>query len=297
MFIKSRKINKHRILFRRTIKSSGVIKGIGLHSGESIKLIFHPADEREGLFFIKKSKLETSVLPVDLEHVIDTSMAVTLGNNKYHIQTVEHLMYSIYVLGITDMAIEIQGSSEMPVLDGSAKPYIDFFEGLEFHEYSTEVKPIIIDKPVMVTDGNRYIVARPHNNLRISYHIDYPHPMLKKKSIELDYDEVFFKEKIASARTFGFLKEVELLKKNGLAKGGSTENALVFTGDGTLNDSRFDGEPIYHKILDLIGDLALIGRPIIGHILGSRGGHALDVAFGKKLLEAVKTKSTKKAIA
>lgn len=273
--------------FRKTIKHPDMLEGVGLHSGETMKIFFHPAEEGTGITFFRKTGTDRRKhLQVKLENVIDTSLAVTVGNKDYHVQTIEHLMYAIYVSGITDLLIEIQGGSEIPILDGSAKPFLDALQNMEFHEYPEEVEPIEISSPVMVTDGNRYLVAMPAENFKVSYHIDYPHPELKNMSLQVDFNHDTFHNRIASARTFGFLKDVEYLKKRGLAQGGSTENVLVFSPDGYVNEPRFKDEPLYHKVLDLVGDLALVGRPIHAHILGSRGGHALDVAFGKKLLAA-----------
>ena len=158
---------------------------------------------------------------------------------------------------------------------------------LEFHEFDTKIEPIEIKEPVMVTDGNRYLTAMPSEHFQISYSIDYQHPLLKNQSVELNYNSNYFKKNIGKARTFGFLKEVEILKQNGLGKGGNIENVLIFTHDSTLNKPRFEKEALYHKILDLIGDLALIGRPLRAHVIASRAGHALDVAFGKKVLQTI----------
>ncbi len=271
---------------RKTIKHSGFVEGIGLHSGENMRLIFHPAEEGTGIVFWKRNSVsERSLIPADVRHVIDTSLATTIGADGEYIQTIEHLMYALFVLGITDLLLEVQGGHEIPILDGSARDFIATLNELEIHEHREEVEPILITKPVMVNDGNRYLVALPADSFKVSYTIDYPHPLLKDLSIQLDYDRDFFIQEIGSARTFGFLRDVELLRQRGLAQGGSIDNALVYTPEGTLNTPRFELESLYHKILDLIGDLALLGRPIRGHILGSRGGHALDVAFGKKILK------------
>ena len=270
-----------RIQFRKTVKNPGMIEGIGLHSGEKMKLIFLPAEENTGLVFTRKINDKEFSLPVHVDNVIDTSLAVTLGNEHFHVQTVEHLLFSLFVLGITDLIIEIQGGDEVPITDGSSIPFIEALDVCELHEFPQEVEPIVIRKPVMVTDGDRYLVGLPDPDFKISYSIDYPHPLLKNRSIEMVFDQEFFKQQVGRARTFGFLREVELLKSRGLAQGGSTANAVVFTPDGIMNEMRFDQEPIFHKVLDLIGDLALVQRPIQGHVLCSKGGHSLDVAFCK----------------
>lgn len=271
---------------RKTIKHSGFVEGVGLHSGEHTRLIFHPADEGTGIVFWKRnSPSEKFLIPADLRHVIDTSLATTVGEGAEYVQTIEHVMYALFVLGISDLILEVQGGNEIPILDGSARDFIEALQALEIHEHREELAPLIITRPVMVQDGNRYLLALPADKLRFSYSIDYPHPLLSNLSIQLDYDRDFFIDTVSTARTFGFLHDVEILKKKGLAQGGSIDNALVYTPEGTLNPPRFPLESLYHKILDLIGDLALVGRPIQGHILGSRGGHALDIAFGKKILK------------
>jgi len=272
-------------IFRRTLKNPGGISGVGLHSGVNMDIVFHPAPEGTGLVFYKKVGRKDVMLPVHLRHVLDTSLAVTLGNADMHVQTVEHLLYALFVEGITDLVMEVQGGSEIPILDGSAKEFLDLFGSLETHELNPEWEPIRITRPVSVSDGNRYIVGLPADDYLISYSIDYPHPHLKNQYIQLSFTKDVFRRDIGQARTFGFLKDIEYLRSKGLAQGGSEQNALIYTPTDTLNEPRFDRESLHHKVLDLIGDLALIGRPLIGHVLASRAGHALDVAFGKKILK------------
>lgn len=285
--VKNKNLEKERarVFFRRTLKEPAMIDGIGIHSGEYAKLVFHPAEEGSGIRFFRSQGLEKNhPITAEVSSVIDTSLAVTLGNGRYHVQTVEHLLYAVYILGITDLAIEIQGGHEIPILDGSAQSFIELFEASEFHDYSSEVESLVITKPVMVVDGDRYIVGLPSKDFRISYSIDYNHPLLRGLSTENIFTREFFARHIGRARTFGFLKDVEELRKKGLAMGGTTENVLVFDQASTLNEPRFLHEALYHKILDLIGDLSLTRRPIVGHLLCSKAGHALDIAFAKKLI-------------
>jgi UDP-3-O-[3-hydroxymyristoyl] N-acetylglucosamine deacetylase len=282
--LKKNSNGKNKPLFRKTIKNPSTIEGAGLHSGEQTRLIFHPADENTGIQFFMGKQHNDRRIPATLDQVIDTSMAVTLGRNRVYVQTIEHLMFAISMMGITDMVIEISGGTEIPILDGSARPFVEIFEDCEFHEYPTLVNPIVIHKPLMVTDGDRYIVGIPANHLKVSYSIDYSHPMLRNLSCEIVFNKSFFLEHIARARTFGFMKDVEILKNKGLAQGGTINNVLVFNQKSTVNKERFLHEALYHKVLDLMGDLSLCGRPIQGHLLGSKGGHALDVAFAKKLM-------------
>jgi UDP-3-O-[3-hydroxymyristoyl] N-acetylglucosamine deacetylase len=274
--------------YRKTIKHPGTFEGVGLHSGEWTKLTFYPADCGDGIVFFREEAPGTAIAAT-LDHVIDTSLAVTLGSGEssFQLQTVEHLLYALFVLGITDIAIGVEGGKEVPIADGSAGPFIRRLQQLELHQYTERVKPLVVTSPVSVTDGDRYLVAMPAREFQVSYYIDYPHPLLRNQAVQLGYEDLVFTETIGFARTFGFMKDVEYLRSRGLAQGGSADNAVIYMPDGTtLNDFRFERESVYHKILDLIGDLALIGRPIQGHILGARGGHALDVAFGKKLLAA-----------
>ena len=279
---------------RKTIKSSGAIEGKGLHSGKKCKLVFYPAEEGSGICFYSTVAGVGYKLPATVDFVVDTAFAVVLGNNHISIQTIEHLMFALYVLGITDILIEFQGGKELPVLDGSARPFIDFLQNLSIVEYNTFVEPLKIDEPVLVSDGSRYLLAYPSDNFKISYSIDYPHKLLRTLSIDLDYDSYFFEEKVARARTFGFMKEFDYMKQNGLAKGASFENTLIFTETGsTLAPARFDHEAIYHKILDLIGDLALLGVPLQFHIIGSKGGHGLDIALAHKLRSTIIKQKTK----
>lgn len=276
--------------FRTTIKHPGIYEGVGLHSGETTRLSFYPADCGDGIVFFRQGQGKDSreAVRASLDNVIDTSLAVTLGGEHgFQLQTVEHLLYALFVLGITDIAIEVEGGKEVPIADGSAGPFIRALQQLEFHQYAEKVKPLVVTRPLSVTDGERYLVAMPSNEFQVSYYIDYPHPMLKNQAVQLKYDGEMFVETIGFARTFGFMKDVEYLRSRGLAQGGSIDNAVIYMPDGTtMNDFRFERESVFHKILDLIGDLALVGRPIQGHILGARGGHALDVAFGTKLLQA-----------
>ncbi len=278
--------------FRTTIKQPGIYEGVGLHSGELTRLTFYPADCGEGIVFFRSggSRNDRSAVRASLENVIDTSLAVTLGGDtdgQMQLQTVEHLLYALFVLGITDVAIEVEGGTEIPIADGSAGPFIRALQSLELHHYAEKVKPIVVTRPLSVTGGDRYLVAMPAPDFQVSYYIDYPHPLLKNQAVQLTYDDATFVETIGFARTFGFMKDVEYLRSRGLAQGGSVDNAVIYMPDGTtMYEFRFPRESVYHKILDLIGDLALIGRPIQGHVLGARGGHALDVAFGKKLLQA-----------
>ncbi len=271
---------------RKTIKKSGSIHGKGLHSGKKSKIIFHPAEENTNILLYYSSGDSSSTIPANLDHCLKTSRAVSLGNEDVVFQTIEHLMYAIFVCGITDMLIEVKGGKEIPILDGSARPFIDLFDSLGFNKYDGKVDCLVVEQPIKIEDESCSLLALPSDHFKISYTIDYPHRFLKSRSVELDYDPQFFKEKISRARTFGFLEEADSMKKNGFIQGASLKNTLVFSEAGTVNPPRFEEEAIYHKILDLIGDISLLRKSIKAHIIGYKSGHFLNIAFANRLREA-----------
>ncbi len=275
---------------RKTLKNDITIQGIGLHSGKQVTLRLIPAKCGNGLVFIpNSSSYKKFRIPVALEYVVDTSNAVTLGDGIHVVQTIEHLMAALHTKGITDLIMEID-SLEIPIMDGSAQPFMDMIENSNIHEFPEFVQAIKIQNPVWVVDGDKYLVILPSSSdtLSVSYNIDFKHPLLKGQSFTTQITPSILEKEILPARTFGFLKDVQAMQARGLALGGSLENAIVLTEDGYLNESlRFENEFVRHKILDLIGDLAILGKPILGHILASKAGHALDVSMGKLIMSQV----------
>ena len=274
-------------IFRKTLKSQITISGIGLHSGKKVSLKLIPAEAHTGLIFICNVRNKKSIILVSLNYVVDTSNAVTLGDGFRIVQTVEHLMAALFTRGITDLIMEID-SSEIPIMDGSSRPFLEAIDSIGVTEFTDVVDPIRITTPVWVVDGDKYIVILPSETLKVTYNIHFNHPLLRGQSITMDLDEKILSSEILPARTFGFLRDVEALQARGLALGGSLDNAIVLSEDGYLNESlRFENECIRHKVLDLIGDLSIVGRPIIGHILASKAGHALDVSMGKLIMSRI----------
>ena len=267
--------------FRAAIREKVQIKGIGIHSGESAVLTIHPAESNTGLYFlVNKGKDTVTVSP---ENVVNTVQAVTLGNGTAIVQTIEHLLAALSVSGITDAVLELNGN-EVPIMDGSAWPYYEAIQTAGLTFFSDRVIPIEITTPVWVVEGDKYLVALPHTANRITYSIDYNHPLLRGQSFSIDTDSENFAAEILKARTFGFYRDVEVMKAKGLIKGASLENAVGLTEDGYLNESlRYEDECIRHKILDLVGDLYLLNRPVRGRILASRAGHKLDVELAMKI--------------
>jgi UDP-3-O-[3-hydroxymyristoyl] N-acetylglucosamine deacetylase len=272
---------------RKTLQSEVLVKGIGLHSGKQVSLRLIPAEVNTGLIFIHNVKNKKSIIPVSLNYVVDTSNAVTLGDGMRIVQTVEHILAALHTRGITDLIMEID-SNEIPIMDGSSREFIKLIDSVGLKTYKEEVEPIRIQNPIWVVDGDKYLVVLPSDTLKVTYHIDFKHPLLKGQSITMDLNEEVMVNEILPARTFGFLRDVEALQSRGLALGGSLENAIVLTDDGYLNtDLRYENECVRHKVLDLIGDLSIIGRPILGHIIASKAGHALDVSMGKLIMSKI----------
>ncbi len=267
-----------------TIKNEIKLKGIGLHTGELIHLRILPAEAGTGIIYRSpyKSKGEIKNSP---KSVISTNNAVSLSNGNFLIHTVEHLLTAFATAGITDAIVEID-NEEVPILDGSSKI---FFEAIQdtgiYYFIDHKIEPIKILNPVWVISQDKYIIAVPSNEFKVTYTIYYEHPDLRGKSLHISLNSEIMKTEILSARTFGFLKDVEYLKSKGLIKGASLENAIALTENGYVNELRYPDECIRHKVLDLVGDLYLLNRPIIGHIIAYRSGHTLDVALAKNILE------------
>lgn len=279
----SKKSSNLAVQKRATVKNTVHLKGIGIHSGTDAELFIHPAPSGSGLVFDVKG-VSAGKIPVSPLNVIGTMQQVVLGKNGAKIQTVEHLLAALSIAGVSDAVLEVSGE-EVPILDGSAWPYYEAIEAEGISFFNETLHPIIIKTPLWIVEGERYLVALPDDECRITYSINFDHKMLKGQGISINRNDPDFAEKILKARTFGMMKDVNAMKEKGLIKGGSLENALVLTDDGYLNESlRYKDECVRHKVLDLVGDLNLLNRPVQGHIIASKAGHKLDVALTKKML-------------
>ncbi|OGW38533.1 MAG: UDP-3-O-[3-hydroxymyristoyl] N-acetylglucosamine deacetylase [Nitrospirae bacterium RBG_13_39_12] len=268
---------------QRTLKQEVSFEGIGLHSGQYSKVRLKPAPRDTGIIFIRTDKGVT--IKASVNSVTDTAFSTTLGYNGAKIRTVEHILATLAGLGIDNLFIEINGP-EIPILDGSSTELTSLIIKNGIAKQSKKRPYLIIANPISLTDGNAEIVALPYNGRKITYVIHFNHHLLGIQKLSLDLNEENFAIEIAPARTFGFLKDVEYLRANGFAKGGSFDNAIILGESGILNSSglRFKDEFVRHKILDLIGDLSLIGFPIYGHIIANKSGHSTNLKFLKKLL-------------
>jgi UDP-3-O-[3-hydroxymyristoyl] N-acetylglucosamine deacetylase len=221
-----------------------------------------------------------------LPFVIDTSLATTIGIDGVKIRTVEHLLASLYVFGITNIIIEIDGS-EIPVMDGSAIDFAKTILKTGIAKQGKTIPSLKITKPIFYEEARSKIIAKPYKGFKITYKIFYEHPLILEQSLSIEINEQNFLSDIAPARTFGFLKDIQYLLQNGFARGGSLENALVLDEKGVLGGKlRFRDEFVRHKILDAIGDLSLLGYPVKGHFIIEKGGHTAHVNFLKHLIES-----------
>ncbi|MFQ5900787.1 MAG: UDP-3-O-acyl-N-acetylglucosamine deacetylase [Thermodesulfobacteriota bacterium] len=270
---------------QRTLKKNITCVGKGLHSGKKVTLTLHPADSNEGIAFVRTDIRKSIPVKVKPENVVETHLATTLGSNGIRISTVEHLLAALYGMGIDNLRIEVD-SPELPIMDGSAAPFIYLIQSAGIESQKGLKKFLVIKRPVKVSDGNKMISIYPAKECKISYTIDFNHPLLREQSISLRFSDRTFERDIARARTFGFLKEVEKLRAAGLAKGGSLDNVVVLGEFNVLNEGglRYKDEFVRHKILDLMGDISLLGAYIIGHIKVFRSGHCLNHQLVRKVL-------------
>jgi len=268
---------------QRTIKNEVAFEGIGLHTGKHARVTLKPASRDTGITFIRSDK--NTVIKAHVGSVIDTAFATTIGQDGTKIRTVEHMMAALAGLGIDNIVVDVNGP-EIPILDGSSTELIGVILKAGIAKQGKKRPFLRIKRPIIFDDGNSKVAALPYEGRRITYSIFFNHYGFGEQRLSLEIDEETFAREIAPARTFGFLKDIEYLRTNGLAKGGSLDNAIVLGENGVLNSSglRFKDEFVRHKVLDSIGDLAILGFPIYGHIIANKSGHSTNIKFLKKLL-------------
>ena len=280
---------------QRSIERPVSLEGVGLHTGTKAKVTFCPRGANEGLSFIRTDLPGKPVLRVHADNAcLEESLYLTaLGQNEQQILTVEHVLAAVQGLGIDNLAIEID-SREPPIMDGSAEPFVLALRQAGIRTLDCPRKYLRVTEPIWLVENGVELAVIPSPRLEITYKIDYDHPAVGIRSASFLIQEDIFAEKIAPARTFCFLKDIEVLRAEGKIKGGSIDCAVVIGEEGFLNEElRFHDEIIRHKILDVVGDLALLGQPLLGHVVAVRSGHAYNVRFVRKILEAVrKQKST-----
>jgi UDP-3-O-[3-hydroxymyristoyl] N-acetylglucosamine deacetylase len=269
--------------FETTIRRPFEVSGVGLHSGVPVNLRMTPAPAGTGIVF-RRTDLEFFAIPASWKNVARVSYATSLMRQGVLIQTTEHLLSTLYSFAIDNAYIEID-NLEVPILDGSGKPFVDLLRSVGVRQLRRRRKYLRIRRPVTVEDGRKRISILPDNAFRLTCEIDFPEP-IGKQSLEMEVTPERYAAELSPARTFGFENELDQLRQMGLIRGASLDSAVCFTGGGVLNPGglRFPDECCRHKALDLIGDLALIGRPLLGHVIAERAGHAMHTALVAKIM-------------
>src|ERR1700674_1275984 len=269
---------------QRTLRRAVSCAGIGLHSGKKVTLSLKPAPADFGIRF-RRADLGGLEIPATVTNLGGIQYATGLSLREGSVETIEHLLAALVSLGVDNVVVELN-HPEVPIMDGSAAPFIYLIHEAGLKRLAAPKRFLKIVRPIALSRGDKRIALYPSDHFKVTYSISFDHPLLRHQTRTLEISEESFIEEIAPARTFGFLKEVETLRQNGLALGGSLENAIVLGETGVLNNAlRFEDEFVRHKILDAIGDLALVGYPVIGHLVAHRAGHALHTEFAAKILE------------
>ncbi|CAK8720562.1 UDP-3-O-acyl-N-acetylglucosamine deacetylase [Candidatus Electrothrix aarhusensis] len=266
-------------LHQHTLRRSVSCHGIGLHTGRQVRMTIKPAAENKGICFYRSDIANKPAIPARMEQIVDTTLATTISNGQEKISTTEHLMAALHGAGIDNATIDID-SHEVPIMDGSAGPFIHLLQKGGLKKQRALRKVLRITKPISLTQGDKSIRIEPYAGFKISGTIKFgDNDLLNEQSYSAELTQERFINEIAEARTFGFIEQVEELWKNGLALGGSLKNviAIHWNRESVLNEEglRFDDEFIRHKMLDLIGDIALLGSPVLGHVIANRSGHTL----------------------
>ncbi len=271
--------------FQQTLRDKVAFSGIGLHSGKEIDLTLRPADAGTGIVFHRIDTTPPVSIEARTENVISTRLSTTIGKDGVAVSTIEHLMAALFSCGIDNAHVDINGP-EVPIMDGSAAPFVEEIRKAGIKTLSRSRRYLVVKKPVIVRDGDKRITVLPSRYYRISFDMHFDHPAINRQSRSMKFDRESFADDFAPARTFGFLAEVEALTAHGLALGGSLDNAVVIGDTGVLNAEglRFTDEFVRHKILDSVGDFALAGVHLIGHVKSCKSGHELNHKFITELL-------------
>lgn len=272
---------------QRTPKKVIQAAGVGLHSGEMVLLTLRPAPENTGIVFRRVDLSPVVEIPASYEYVGDTMLCTTLQHGDVKIATVEHLLSALAGLGIDNAYIDVN-APELPIMDGSAAPFVFLIQSAGIKEQSAPKKYIRILKPIRIEENGKYVQFSPHNGYKISFTIDFDHPVFndKPQTVSFDFSGTSYVKQVCRARTFGFLSDYEKLRECDLARGGSLDNAIVVDNYRVLNEDglRFESEFVTHKVLDAIGDLYLLGSSLIGAFEGYKSGHELNNRLLRELM-------------
>ncbi len=266
--------------YQRTLNKNAHFSGIGLHSGKKVHLTLRPAPINHGIKFVRKDLPDDPTIPARFNCVVDTSLATVIGSDGVIVSTIEHLMACLAGLSIDNIIVELD-SYEVPVMDGSAGPFTRMIMETGIQEQEAPRHFFVLKEPIELEQDGKFVGAYPDTTFKITCNIDFEHPLIRQQSCSIEVEDHIFEREISSARTFGFLHEVEYMKRYGLARGGSLNNAVVIDENDILNEDglRYQDEFVRHKLLDCIGDFSLLGMPILAHIITSKSGHAFNHAF------------------
>jgi UDP-3-O-[3-hydroxymyristoyl] N-acetylglucosamine deacetylase len=273
------------MIFQTTLKNPVICSGVGLHTGLPAHMTIRPAVPDTGIVFIRRDVEKKVRIRAHIDNVVDATLATTIAQEGVKVSTVEHLMAAFAGVGVDNAEVELD-APEVPIMDGSSGPFNALLKNAGVRVQDRSKKFIIVRHPVTVTEGDRQATFLPSNDFKLSYTIDFRHPLISNQFYLIQISNGNFEREICRARTFGFLREYETLKSKGFARGGSLENAVVVGDSGVLNEGglRFADEFVRHKILDSIGDLWLMGGQVIGHFIGYKSGHTLNHKLIHKLL-------------
>ncbi len=273
---------------QRTLKNTIRATGIGLHTGDKVYMTLRPAPVNTGIVFSRTDLNPIEIIRADALNVGDTTLSTTLDNGQVRVSTVEHLMAAFAGLGIDNAYVDLS-APEVPIMDGSASPFVFLLQSAGIEEQNALKKFIRIKRKVVVKEGDKSATFLPFNGFKVGFTIDFDHPVFKgrNQTVALDFSSTSFVREVSRARTFGFMRDIEFLRERGLALGGSVENAIVIDDYRILNEDglRYEDEFVKHKVLDAIGDLYLLGKSLIGEFQGYKSGHALNNLLLRALLK------------
>jgi UDP-3-O-[3-hydroxymyristoyl] N-acetylglucosamine deacetylase len=270
--------------FETTLLRPAGATGVGLHSGVPVSIRLLPAPVNTGIVFLR-TDLEGFAIPASWRYVARVSYATSLMRQGVLISTTEHLLSVLYSMGIDNAYVEID-NLEVPILDGSGRPFVELIQAAGIKHYRRKRRYLRIRRPFTVTDKGKRISILPDDTFRLTCDVKFDHPLVGRQSLEMEVSPDRYASEIAPARTFGFEGELDQMRDMGLIRGATLDSAICFTADGVLNPDglRFADECCRHKALDLIGDLALIGKPLLGHVIAERAGHAMHAALVAKIM-------------
>ena len=270
---------------QRTLERPVRCEGIGLHTGEKVAMTLYPAPANRGVIFRRTDLPSAPTIEARPEHVVDTQYATTIAKNGASVKTIEHLMSALAGMGVDNVQVDLTGP-EVPILDGSAAPFVELLRQAGLRRQFAPKTFLKVRQPITVEVGTRSLRIVPSQRLKVIYTMCFDHPVLGEQTVAMEVGRDRYAREVAPSRTYGFVRDLDMLSRLGLAKGGSLENAVVIGEDGVLNGPlRFPDELVRHKILDLLGDLYLLGKPLVGTIIAHGAGHQLHLQLVHRIQE------------